>query len=140
MGYNIEVSFSVDKNSSVTEMQDNIKTLATNCGCSSFYEDYEIENFAKHKRNHIIIVLNFNDERINNIIKFLEDIKNMRSYHIEVIYDDYSNKIIYASKYYTTQQMNKPSFISFKEEKKQRSYSEDHIKIIETIETIKKHK
>jgi len=140
MGYNIEVSFSVDKNSGVTEMQYNIKTLATNCGCTSFYEHYDIETVSKHKRNHIIIVLNFNDPKINNIIKFLEDIKTMKTCHIEVIYDDFNNKIIYASKYYTSQQMNKQSFISFKEENKQRSYSEDDIKIIEAIEILKKSK
>ena len=140
MGYNIEVSFNIDKNSGITEMQDKIKNVAKNCGCNSFHEDYEIDKFSKYKRNHYIIILNFSEPKIDDIIKLLEIITSMNSYYIEVIYDDFSNKIIYASNYYRNHQMIKKSSILCKEENRKRSYSEDDMKLMEAIELIKKCK
>ena len=118
MGYNIEVSFSLIKNSSVTELQENIKNLATNCGCSYCYEDYEYETHVRYQRKHCIITINFNNPDIYNLINFLRNIKKSKGIYIEVIYDEDSNKIIYASKYYTTQKMEKSGSKIFKEERK----------------------
>jgi hypothetical protein len=135
MGYNIEVSFSIVTNSSVTELQDNVKNLATNCGGDFIYEDFEFEmtNTSKHKRNHNIMVLQFDNTHIQNLIQFLKNVKSQRGIYIEVIYDESSSRIVYASKYYTTQQMSKPSSKSFKEQKT-RSYTEDDAKIMEIME------
>jgi len=133
MGYNVEVSFSLVANSSVTEIQDNIKDLAAICGCSFYYDDYEFDDTTKHKRNHSIIVLNFNNSDIQDLIKFLINIKSTKGLYIEVIYDECNSKIIYASKYYTNQQMSKYSSKSFKEERKTRTYSEDDVKIIDVM-------
>jgi hypothetical protein len=137
MGYNIEVSFSLIKNSSVTELQENIKNLATNCGCSYFYEDYEYETHVRYQRKHCIITLNFNNTDIYNLINFLRNIKKSKGLYIEVIYDDDSNKIIYASKYYITQKMEKSSSKIFKDERKKKIYSDDDTKIIELMKKSK---
>ena len=129
MGYNIEVSFNVYKNSSVTETQDSIKSLATNCGCNYFYEDYEFETNVQYQRRHCIITVNFeNNSNIKFITDFLKNIKRVKGLYIESIYDDESNVILYASKYYQTQKMIKGN--NYKEERKKRSYSEDDTKII----------
>jgi len=137
MGYNIEVSFSLIKNSSVTELQENIKNLATNCGCSYFYEDYEYETHVRYQRKHCIITINFNNYDIYNLISFLRNIKKSKGLYIEVIYDEDSNKIIYASKYYITQKMEKSSSKIFKDEKKKKIYSDDDTKIIELMKKSK---
>lgn len=137
MGYNIEVSFSLIKNSSITELQENIKILATNCGCSYCYEDYEYETHVRYQRKHCIITLNFNNPDIYNLIKFLINIKKSKGLYIEVIYDEDSNKIIYASKYYTTQKMEKNGSKLFKDERKKRTYSDDDTKIIEIMKKSK---
>jgi hypothetical protein len=137
MGYNIEVSFSLIKNSSVTELQENIKNLATNCGCSYFYEDYEYETHVRYQRKHCIITLNFNNYDIYNLISFLRNIKKSKGLYIEVIYDEDSNKIIYASKYYITQKMEKSSSKIFKDERKKKIYSDDDTKIIELMKKSK---
>jgi len=137
MGYNIEVSFSLIKNSSVTELLENIKNLATNCGCSYFYEDYEYETHVRYQRKHCIITLNFNNTDIYNLINFLRNIKKSKGLYIEVIYDDDSNKIIYASKYYITQKMEKSSSKIFKDERKKKIYSDDDTKIIELMKKSK---
>jgi hypothetical protein len=137
MGYNIEVSFSLIKNSSVTELQENIKNLATNCGCSYFYEDYEYETHVRYQRKHYIITLNFNNTNIYNLISFLRNIKKSKGLYIEVIYDDDSNKIIYASNYYITQKMEKSCSKIFKDERKKRTYSEEDFQIIEIMKKSK---
>lgn len=137
MGYNIEVSFSLIKNSSVTELQETIKNLATNCGCSYCYEDYEYETHVRYQRKHCIITVNFNNPDIYNLIKFLINIKKLKGLYIEVIYDEDSNKIIYASKYYTTQKMEKSSSKILKDERKKRTYSDDDTKIIEIMKKSK---
>jgi hypothetical protein len=137
MGYNIEVSFSLIKNSSVTELQENIKNLAANCSCSYCYEDYEYETHVRYQRKHCIITVNFNNPDIYNLIKFLINIKKSKGLYIEVIYDEDSNKIIYASKYYTTQKMEKSSSKILKDERKKKTYSDDDTKIIETMKKSK---
>ena len=137
MGYNIEVSFSLIKNSSVTELQENIKNLATNYGCSYCYEDYEYETHVRYQRKHCIITINFNNPDIYNLIKFLRNIKKSKGLYIEVIYDEDTNKIIYASKYYTTQKMEKNGSKNFKDERKKRSYSDDDTKILEIMKKSK---
>ena len=137
MGYNIEVSFSLIKNSSVTELQENIKNLATNCGCSYCYEDYEYETHVRYQRKHCIITINFNNPDIYNLINFLRNIKKSKGIYIEVIYDEDSNKIIYASKYYTTQKMEKSGSKIFKEERKIKKYSDNDTKIIEIMKKLK---
>ena len=137
MGYNIEVSFSLIKNSSVTELQENIKNLATNYGCSYCYEDYEYETHVRYQRKHCIITINFNNPDIYNLINFLRNIKKSKGIYIEVIYDEDSNKIIYASKYYTTQKMEKSGSKIFKEERKIKKYSDNDTKIIEIMKKLK---
>jgi hypothetical protein len=62
MGYNIEVSFNILKNSSVAELQAIVRNLAEECGCESFYEDYEYETNTQFKRNHCIMTVNFEDK------------------------------------------------------------------------------
>jgi len=129
MGYNIEVSFNVYKNSSVTETQDNIKMLATNSGCNYFYEDYEFENNIHYQRRHYVITVNFERNlNIKFITDFLKNIKRQKGLYIESIYDDESNVILYASKYYQTQKMIKGN--NYKEERKKRSYSDDDMQIM----------
>jgi hypothetical protein len=137
MGYNIEVSFNINANSSVTELQDKIKMLATNCGCGYIYEEYEFENTSKHKRNHSIIVLNFDNSDIQDLIRFLKNIKRQKGLYVEVIYDEFNSRIVYASKYYTNQQMGNHASKSFKEKIKTRTYSEDDTKIINEMVKIK---
>ena len=103
MGYSIEVSFNILKHSSVTETQNFILNLATTYGCISCYVDYEFETNVQYKRNHNIIVINFENTNIYNLIEFLKKIKMTSGIFIETIFDDNMNMILYASKYYLTQ-------------------------------------
>ena len=137
MGYNVEVSFDILKNSSVTELQKTVKNYAEECGCESFYEDYEYDMSTQFKRNHCILTINFSQINMNLLLKFLKFIKNKDGLFLELIYDDISSLVLYASQYYLTQKMNKSYSKIFKQERRERSYSDDENMILNII---KKHK
>jgi len=133
MGYNIEVSFNVLKNGSVTELQENVKSYAEECGCQQIYEDYEFENKTQFQRRHCIISAIFLQTNMSGLNDFVKFIKRQNGLYLESIYDDDSNMILYASQYYITQKMNKSLAKEFVIEKRKRSYSEDETMILNTI-------
>jgi hypothetical protein len=133
MGYNIEVSFNVLKTGSVTELQQNVKNYAEECGCDNFYEDYEFENKSQFQRRHCIMTANFSPTNMTYLIKFLKFVKSNHGLYLESIYDDDSNIILYASQYYITQKMDKGCAKEFAIEKRKRSYSEDETMILHSI-------
>ena len=137
MGYNIEVSFDILKNSSVTEIHQTIKKYAQECECESIYEDYEYETHSQFKRNHCIITIIFSHTNIEYLLLFLKFIRRMEGLYLELIYDDISRLVLYASQYYITQKMNKTTSKFFRQEKRERSYSDDENMILNVI---KKHK
>lgn len=130
MGYSIEVSFNVLKHGNVTEIKDEIQNLATKCGCKTFYDDYEFEN---NQNKQCIITVNFDNGNICYMIVFLKNIRSKKYIYVENIYDDNSRQILYASKYYITQKMDKGYSRLYKEERRKRSYSEDDIMILDVI-------
>ena len=139
MGYNIEVSFNVLKHSNVTEIQSQLNNLASSCGCSFFYEDYEFENNLQFKRTHSITTFYFEDYDIYYLIYFLKNISKMEGIFLESIYDT-SNIILYASQYYLTKQMDKNLAKDYKLNKRTRSYSEDDTLILNEVDKSKKIK
>jgi len=134
MGYNIEVSFNILKNSRVTNIKNNLESLATNCGCTNIYDDYEFENNIYYKREHCVTSIYFENKNIYNLKKFLEIIKDTKELYIETIYDDDLNYLLYASKYYLIQKMDKRCANAYKINKRERSYSEDEISILNIVE------
>lgn len=133
MGYSIEVSFSILKNSSVTEVKNMIINGAEECGCDSFQEDYEYEAHAQFKRNHCVITLNFSNPEISEMIRFLRFIRSRCGVYLELIYDENEYYILYASQYYITQKMDKCHGKTYKNEKRERSYSDDENMILKSI-------
>jgi hypothetical protein len=57
----------------------------------------------------------------------------MEGVHIELIYDEIINKILYASTYYQTQKMDKKISKEYKIEKRERIYSEYDTMILDAI-------
>ena len=130
MGYNIELSFNILKNSS---LKDSVKFIAKECNCDSFYEDYEYETKAQFKRNHCIMSINFSQNNMNYLLQFLRFIRGRVGLYLELIYDEETSIILYASQYYITQKMNKSNGKTFKIERRERSYSDDENMILNTI-------
>ena len=137
MGYNIEVSFDITKNSSVTQLHDTIRNVAKECECETFYEDYEYDSHVQFKRNHCVMTAIFSQTNIDELLHFLHFIKKTEGLFLELVYDDIANVIVYASQYYITQKMNKINGSLYKKERRERSYSDDETMILSII---KKHK
>jgi hypothetical protein len=80
------------------------------------------------------MVTNFDKPNIAYFVDFLKNIKYMPGIHIECIYDDDNNSILYASSYFLTQKMEKNFSKMYKLEKRKRSYSEDDKMILKEVE------
>jgi hypothetical protein len=134
MGYNIELSFNIFKvGSGVTRLLQDIKQTAEKHFCEDFYENYEYENNAQFQRRHCVIYLKFSESKLNNMIEFLNSIKKNSMLYVELIYDEKTHSVLYASQYFLTQKMDKYAAKIFKTQKRKRSYSEDEIMILNSI-------
>lgn len=131
MGYNIEVSFNILKNSNLTEIKNMIINAAY--GYEYLYEDYEYDTHSQFKRNHMLITVYFQKTNINELIDFVKFIKKINGLYLESIYDDTEEYILYASQYYITQKMDKMYAKTYKKERRERSYSEDDNMILDSI-------
>jgi hypothetical protein len=133
MGYNIEISFDILKNSSATELQNRVRNFAEECGCETFYEDYEYDHYVQFKRNHCVMSVDFSQTNMTSFLQFLKFVRNNEGLFLELIYDDSSNLILYASQYYITQKMNKSTSKIFIKERRERSYSDDENMILNIV-------
>lgn len=133
MGYNIEISFNVLKLTSVTKIVDDVKELAEKHCCTYCYNDYDFDYKTQYQRSHGIIVLNFSHPNIHLLIDFLRSIRKSEGLYIEVIYDETTSSILYASQYYITQKMEKNLAKTFSKNKRERSYSDDDNMILDTF-------
>jgi hypothetical protein len=134
MGYNIEVSFNTLKHSCVMETRDMIINLALENGCESYYDTIEFINDQFETRNHNVITINFKENNIDQIVKFLKLVKDIRGMYIETIYDDLTEQLLFASKYYLTHTIDKYLVNKPKLNRRERSYSEDDTIIINTMQ------
>lgn len=136
MGYTIEISFSIIKQSSIDEAQNVIIDLAREHYCNFYYVDFEMENEYNNKRNHCVITVNFENSNINDMNLFLKDVKHIykkNDYYIETIYNDETNKYIYASKYYLICNTNKSFTKEYFINKKSKKYSDEEKSILKAL-------
>jgi hypothetical protein len=136
MGYNIEVSFNTLKHN-IFETRDLIISIALENGCNYYYSDFEFENNLRYNRNHCVITFSFQNYEgsdIDYIVKFLKIIKNIKGIYVESIYADDTNNILFASKFYLTQMMDKHISKMYKLNKRDRSYSEDDTLIMNIMQ------
>lgn len=135
MGYIIEVSFNIFKNSNITEIEAKIISFAKNCNSTFFYSNYEMEKNIRIQRNHMIITAHFEEEKekIQDLLCFLNYIKKQKGIYIESIYNEETNQILYASQYYLTM-MDKFLSKKYQTNKRSRSYSEDETIILNEID------
>ena len=131
MGYNIELSFNIMKQN--INLLNTVQSTAEECLCDNLFDDYEFDNNTQFQRRHCVISVRFPHERINNMTKFLNIVKKIEGLHIEVIYDELKHSILYASQYFITQKMDKNIAKKFNIVKRERSYSDDETKILNSV-------
>jgi hypothetical protein len=134
MGYNIEISFNTLKHN-ISETQQLIIDKALENGCYYYSHNFEFENNLRYNRNHCVFVLTFQnyDNDIDYIVKFLKIIRNIKGIYVESIYDNDTNNMLFASKFYLTQMMDKHIAKMYKLNKRERSYSEDDVAIMKIM-------
>ena len=127
MGYTIEISFNIAQASQKSKWTQIVNTLSEKYNFE-FYETYEFEANIKCCKSHYIVTIHFhyND---NLVIKFIKDTKKISGLNIESIYNEFSNKLIYASKFYKLQVGNKETLKYFKP----RAYSLNDADIIKEL-------
>lgn len=133
MGYNIEFSFNILKNSSITKILNTIREYTIMSDCDDFYEEYEFENKVQFQRRHCLMVITFSQTKIDNMLKFLNCIRKISGIYIEVIYNEDNHSILYASKYFINEKMDKYLAKDFKLQKRTRSYSDDENMILNAV-------
>jgi hypothetical protein len=103
MGYLIELSYNLTKQTNHTITVDTLRDIAYNNGCECFYVNYEFVGQQRRLyRQHCILTIHFSDNE-DDICTFIRQIKNLpnKIIYIESLsYDDIIFKLIYVSKTY----------------------------------------
>lgn len=133
MCYNVELSVNILKHNDMYKLTELINHYVENQKCLNCYEDYEFENNLHYKRTNKVVTINFENDDNFNITKFIKNIKNIHGIHVESIYNDNSNSLLYASKYYLDFMVDKHIANSYRSNRRTRSYSEDDIKILKEL-------
>jgi len=100
MGYNVEISINMLKETNFSEIESTIEGIAQNYNCESIYMVSEEDGTNKIPRYHSVFIVHFIDENFENFIKFIRMIKSYKKGYIECIYDNDIRKLLYASSYY----------------------------------------
>ena len=108
MAYTIELSFDIRKLSSMNEICNKQRELASQYNCEMQYFMNEIEGKGRSTiRSDCIHVVIFDESHYNDFLKFIRVIYQNRCLYIECIYrEDNSCNLIYVSKHYL-KRMNK---------------------------------
>jgi hypothetical protein len=130
MTYQIEVSFNISKHTNITEMKNNVIDLGRYCHCEQYFE-HDIEY---HHSGQVNVIFSFLFTDICGFIQFIKGLKKITGTHIEIIYNEDLNNILYASKYYQTRKMEKFQQKLYLQQRK-RSYSEDEMKILSVFKS-----
>lgn len=133
MGYNIDISIDIAKHPDLSRLKKEITDFAIASGCDFYYYLYEMEGGGQRKRNHCIIVVNFDDAAIFDCAYFLKKIKKNKDLHIECIYEDsIVCKLIYASRFYQTT-MDRDKAIRYNKFKRERSLSDNEKTLLDEV-------
>ena len=119
MGYAIELSLSIDKECSWTSMIETRKQLANKYNCNIQYFTHEIEGKGnKIIKNESIHVVIFEQDKLDNLISYINELRSYKKNYIECIYqDNITCELLYASPQYI-RKMDKSQAIKFKRERK----------------------
>lgn len=101
MTYIIEISINIKKNSNISEITNNIISIANEHRMNKFYKEFEfIGKNRQIYRNHCILTIEF-EEHDELVSLFIKKIKKIKTTRIECIaLDDVIYKLIYASRNY----------------------------------------
>lgn len=132
MGYNIEISVNMLKETKFSEVENTIQSVARSYNCDNIYTLTEEDGTLKIPRYHSIYVVNFLDDNIDNLIKFIKFIKKYKSGHIECVYNNDFYKLLYASSYHL-KNINKELSKKYKEFIKDNNFTPIENKLLKQL-------
>jgi hypothetical protein len=138
MGYDIEISIN-NLNSSHNNELEYVKSLSEQCNCIYFKENIEFDNNIKIKKIYKLVSIHFDNTDFLNIISFIHKLKKIKGVNLESIFNNDSNNLIYGSKYYLTQLVEKHFSDDFYYRRRTRSYSETDALILKEISNTNKN-
>jgi hypothetical protein len=100
MGYNVEISVNLLKETNFSEIENTIHEVAKLYNCENIYSINEENGALKIPRYHCIYIIHFAEEYFENLIKFLKFFRKFKSSYIECVYDNDIYKLLYASSFY----------------------------------------
>ena len=109
MGYAVELSFNAKKTMGLLKKQQDIAVKARLYNCSSQYNMIEMEGVGrKITKSESIHVVIYDDENIDSMYEFIQEIRKNKLAFIECIYrDDCTCDLLYASGHYL-KKLDKP--------------------------------
>lgn len=109
MGYAVELSFNAKKTMGLLKKQQDIAVKARLYNCSSQYNMMEMEGVGrKITKSESIHVVIYDDENIDSMYEFIQEIRKNKLAFIECIYrDDCTCDLLYASGHYL-KKLDKP--------------------------------
>jgi len=124
MSYTVEIDFYINKHTNLTELNNLLSAKIEESNGIVWLKDVECENDnTKIQRIHSITIAKFEgNDAYFNVLLFIKKMKKIKPFVVNSIYDEVNYKLIYASKYYLTQQIVKNGKV-----KRIRSYSETDI-------------
>jgi hypothetical protein len=102
MGYNVEISVNILKETNFSEIENTIYNVAERYNCESIYSISEENGTKKMQRYNYIYVVCFLHTYFEDFIQFLLFLKNYRPIYVECIYENEIHKLLYASSFYLT--------------------------------------
>ena len=133
MVYLIELSVNLHNAINLSNIQHLLVTKAEECNMETYYKTYEfMGNNRNIYRNHCIISFTFADDK-KSIVSFIKYVKTLSNVYIESVgYDDFTYKMIYASKKYLNimEKEHVENYLNLK--RKNQLYKQDSI-IFKTI-------
>lgn len=133
MGYNIEISVNMLKETKFSEIEKDIRNIANFYGCYSLYINSEEDGTLKIPKYHCIFFISFLDENFNNFIKFIKVMKKYKSAYIECIYDNDISKLIYVSSSYLKNN-DKDLSKKYKQFINEKNFNSNELKIMQEFE------
>ena len=102
MGYTIELSYDVRKHGNISTVKNMIIDIAEKYDYDMIYNFMETEGHNKKiTRNHQVIVISFDYDKMNKCALFIREIKKMHGIFIECVYEDeIVYKLLFASSKY----------------------------------------
>tara|TARA_Y100000590_G_scaffold430668_2_gene544524 strand:- start:41 stop:457 length:417 start_codon:yes stop_codon:yes gene_type:complete len=128
MVYLVELSVNLHNSVNLSNIQRLLVKKAENCGMETYYKTYEfMGNNRNIYRNHCIISFTFADNK-QSIVLFIKYVKTLSNVYIESVgYDNFTFKLMYASKKYLNIMEKGLAKTYLEEKKKGELYEQDSI-------------